>query len=93
MWTRQGHAEREFPSLLAKQRPGCWDEGMPRTGKPSRPAGEFVPSYPIRYTADRICPECARLVPAEVVVDSPHIIGYRCGQGHKWLARDRRPAA
>ena len=45
-----------------------------------------------RYTADRICPECARLVPVEVVVDSPHVIGYRCGQGHKWLARDRRPA-
>ena len=35
MWVRQGHAEHEFPALLAKQRPGCWDEAMKRTGKPA----------------------------------------------------------
>ena len=97
MWTRQGHAEREFPALLAKQRPGCWDEGMPRTGKPSRPAvasgEEFVPSYPIRYTADRICPECGMLMPVEVVVQAPQTVGYRCDRGHKWLtAKASRPA-
>ena len=90
MWTRQGHAEHEFPALLAKQRPGCWDEAMKRTGKPARcpaqPAAEFVPAYPIRYTADRICLECARLVAVEVVVQSPKVIGYRCGRDHKWLA-------
>jgi len=31
MWSRQGHAEHEFPALLARQRPGLWDEPPPRT--------------------------------------------------------------
>ena len=44
------------------------------------------PAYPRRYTADRICPGCALLVPVEVVVMDPWTIGYRCGRGHKWLA-------
>jgi len=35
MWTRQGHAEHEFPGLLAKQKPG-WDETAPKAGKPRR---------------------------------------------------------
>ena len=50
--------------------------------------------YPHLYLADRLCPECALLVPAEVVVQEPKTIGYRCGQGHKWLAglQNRRPA-
>ena len=118
MWVRQGHAPHEFPALLAKQRPGRWDEPMSRTGKPgTRAAGgcsacaaerkvrekmasptfpvDFpcrhpklfaVPPLPARYTADRVCPECARLVPVEVVVQDPRTIGYRCGQGHMWLA-------
>ena len=52
-----------------------------------------VPSLPARYVADRVCAECARLVPVEVVVKAPATIGYRCGQGHKWLAGQRRLAA
>ena len=118
MWTRQGHAEHEFPGLLAKQRPGCWDGPMKRTGKPlvrarggctpcaterkvrenlksplfpvdfpcRHPGAGPVPPLPARYTADRVCPECARLVPVKVVVQDPRTIGYRCGQGHMWLA-------
>ena len=39
MWRRQGHADHEFAALLAKQRPGLWDESVPRSGKPaSRPS-------------------------------------------------------
>ena len=120
MWTRQGHALHEFPALLAKQRPGLWDEGMTPAGKPpSRPAArggctpcaterrtrealksplfpvDFpclhpaagpVPQMPVRYSAQRACPECSLLVPVEVVVQAPKVIGYRCTRGHKWLA-------
>ena len=120
MWTRQGHAEHEFPALLAKQRPGCWDEAMKRTGNPSarpaarggcgpcsrerairaenrwpgfpvdfpcrHPAPSSPPPYPQRYPADRPCAECGMTVGVEVVVQSPKVIGYRCGRGHKWLA-------
>ena len=117
MWTRQGHAPHEFPALLAKQRPGCWDDSMKRTGKPgARARGgctpcaterktrealnsplfpvDFpcrhpnlfpIPLQPVRYTADRICPECGILRPVEVVVQDPKIIGHRCERGHKWL--------
>jgi hypothetical protein len=38
MWIRQGHAEHEFPALLARQRPG-WDESAPKPGKPARRPG------------------------------------------------------
>ena len=124
MWTRQGHAPHEFPGLLAKQRPGCWDEAMKRTGRPPAVRGgctpcaterkergrlksplfpvDFpcphpklfaVPSLPARYTADRVCAECARLVPVEVVVQDPGTIGYRCDRGHKWLAGTTKLAA
>jgi hypothetical protein len=121
MWTRQGHAEHEFPALLAKQRPGCWDETVKRSGRPSAARGGCtacaserktrtalnsplfpanfpcrhpgpgpVPPLPVRYTADRPCPDCGMSVSTEVVVQSPETIGYRCGRGHKWLTR--RPA-
>jgi len=50
-----------------------------RTGGTMRPV-------PRRYLADRSCPECALLVPVEVVVREPSVIGYRCAQGHMWLA-------
>ena len=117
MWVRQGHAEHEFPGLLAKQRPGWCDGAMKQTGKPTTARGvcgpcsrerairaekgwagfpvDFpcrhpnlypIPLLPARYTADRTCPECAVLVPVEVVVQDPGTIGYRCDKGHKWLA-------
>jgi hypothetical protein len=120
MWTRQGHAPHEFPALLAKQRPGLWDESMTPAGKPSsrpaarggctpcaterrtrealksplfpvdfpclHPAAGPVPQMPVRYSAQRACPECSLLVPVEVVVQAPKVIGYRCTRGHKWLA-------
>jgi hypothetical protein len=120
MWTRQGHAEHEFPGLLAKQRPGLWDETVVRPGKPAahsggrvgcgpcgrerairagladpdfpvdfpcmHPAAGPVPAYPQRYQGDRPCPECGFTVLAEVVVQNPKVIGFRCGRGHKWLA-------
>ena len=120
MWVRQGHAEHEFPALLAKQRPGCWDEPMSPAGKPvavrggctpcmterktrealnsplfpadfpcRHPGAGPVPQLPVRYAGQRSCPECALLVPAEVVVQDPRTIGYRCGRGHKWLTRPR----
>ena len=55
----------------------------PRQGRPQLRV--IRGPYPHRYLADRACPECAMLLPVEVVVDSPKVIGYRCGQGHKWL--------
>ena len=45
-----------------------------------------VPSLPAWYTADRPCPECGMVRAAEVVVQDPKTIGYRCERGHKWLA-------
>ena len=73
---------RERPQLrVIKGSKGAWD----------------VMQYRTRYTADRVCAECARLVPVEVVVQDPRTIGYRCGAGHKWLAgkvtavKGRRP--
>ena len=130
MWLRQGHEEREFPALLAKQKPG-WEESATRTGKPARGTLSLVrsrggcgpcaterelrrelnlpgfpldfpcrhsrdatlvsPSYPQRYQADRKCPQCGHVVPVQVVVQSPGVIGYRCGRGHMWLATARRP--
>ena len=120
MWIRQGHAEHEFPALLAKQRPG-WAESAPSAGKPVRrpavrggctacarerairaglqapgfpvdfecrhPGAGPVPGFPVRYAGDRFCAECAMLVSVEIVVQDPGTIGYRCGQGHMWLAR------
>lgn len=122
MWMRQGHSEHEMPALLARQKPGLWDEAAGRPGQPAgRPAPrggctpcaterkireglrsplfpvDFpcrhhgpspVPQYPVRYTADRPCPECDLPLPAEVAVQSPAVVGYRCGQGHKWLAKE-----
>lgn len=120
MWLRQGHDPREFPALLARQRPGLWDEPAPPAAAvvpgprpgctpcarervlrselacaafplefPCRhPQGGFpVPSLPVRYHADRPCPECSMVVPVEVVVQSPAVVGYRCGAGHRWLGR------
>ena len=58
------------------------------------PGSGPVPHYPVRYTGDRPCPECGGTRLAEVVVQSPAVIGYRCAQGHMWLAGPvRRPAA
>jgi hypothetical protein len=50
------------------------------------PAAGPVPQMPVRYSAQRACPECSLLVPVEVVVQAPKVIGYRCTRGHKWLA-------
>ena len=57
----------------------------------SRDATPVSPSYPQRYRADRKCPQCALVVPVQVVVQSPQVIGYRCDRGHMWLATARRP--
>jgi hypothetical protein len=43
MWLRQGHDEREFPALLARQRPG-WEESAPRAGIPGKGSLSVVPS-------------------------------------------------
>jgi hypothetical protein len=123
MWLRQGHDEREFPALLARQRPG-WDESAPRAGMPGKGNLSLVPSrggcgpcarermlriglpgfpldfpcrhghsamtpepsYPQRYRGDRRCPQCEFVVPVQVAVQSPGVIGYRCDRGHMWLA-------
>jgi hypothetical protein len=55
MWIRQGHLVAEFPSLLARQRPGRWDESAPRPGKsaPRRPNGRAD------RAARRACQPCA----------------------------------
>jgi len=50
------------------------------------PGSGPVPELPVRYNAERFCPECALPVPVEVVVKDPLTIGYRCAQGHMWLA-------
>ena len=52
----------------------------------SRDATPVSPSYPQRYRADRKCPQCGHVVPVQVVVQSPGVIGYRCGRGHMGLA-------
>ncbi len=55
MWTRQGHAPHEFPALLAKQRPGGWDEAMKRTGKPgTRARGGCTPCATERKERERL---------------------------------------
>lgn len=54
MWTRQGHAEHEFPALLAKQRPGRWDELMTRTGKPGPARGGCTPCATERKTREAL---------------------------------------
>ena len=57
-----------------------------RTGGTMRPV-------PRRYAADRPCPECGGMRSVEVVVRDPLTIGYKCTQGHMWLAGPvRRPA-
>jgi hypothetical protein len=42
--------------------------------------------FPQRYTAERPCPECKKVVSVEVVVQSPAVIAYRCARGHRWLS-------
>jgi hypothetical protein len=38
-----------------------------------------------RYTAERICPQCAALRTVEVGTQEPEVIAYRCSQGHEWM--------
>ena len=55
------------------------------------PVSGPVPRFPVRYTGQRTCPECAILVPVEVAVQDPVTVGYRCDRGHMWLLRPVRP--
>jgi endogenous inhibitor of DNA gyrase (YacG/DUF329 family) len=42
--------------------------------------------FPRRYTGERPCPECKKVVSVEVVVQSPKVIAYQCARGHRWLS-------
>jgi len=66
-------------------RAGPADPDFPVDFPCMHPAAGPVPAYPQRYQGDRPCPECGFAVLAEVVVQNPKVIGYRCGRGHKWL--------
>jgi len=69
-----------YPHLFPSQ-------GRPQLRVIQGGGGVTVVTYPRKYAADRPCPECGMVRPAEVVVQDPAVIGYRCDRGHKWLAR------
>jgi hypothetical protein len=51
------------------------------------PEDIVVPGFPLRYTADAVCPRCKTVRATEVVVQDPWTIGYRCGGcAYMWLA-------
>jgi hypothetical protein len=58
MWSRQGHEPHEFPGLLARQKPGRWDEPAP-------------PRRPPRAVREAQCRPCARERAIRVALGSP----------------------
>ena len=86
--------EGDDPAILRQARVALSDWFMatyphlyPGHGRPQlRVIKGDVMQYRTRYVADRVCARCARLVSVEVAVQDPQTIGYRCAQGHMWLA-------
>ena len=70
-------------------RAGPADPNFPVDFPCLHPAAGPVPGFPVRYDGERACPECRFVAVVAVVIQSPGTIGFRCGQGHMWLAGHR----